>query len=654
MGVDMLHTDLAGPGGAVRAAALRCDEQGAVTDKPVEKERERELHFSQLVGILLRRFWLVLVIAASGTMLATVTGLLIPPKYTAYVQLVVEPQKAGPTAEASPTEESIDTHVSLLASRDHLQRVAETLVTHAESDNVTTRPRRYAVSLQAGAYDSSPVSTASPRLNTLETDTRGGLLSDLRRHLDIWLSALVGSGSETAARLEELERGTRVNQERRSRVITVAFTSPIPEKAAAFANRIVQVHIDNQSEQKRGHTGEELTRLRERLAELKSEMDRAVAAVQKLVQHRLAITRNAAGDARESDGQLRELERKAADVAAAHGSLARREKELRDQQEMIAPGVRILSLASVPDRPSSHNPLHFILPAMIVFGIIGCLVAVLLEQLDTGLRSERDVRDTLGMPCLGLVPRLPLSHHRRPRQHLLANPFSAYTEAIRSTAVTLQLTDFTTASKVILISSSVPREGKTTLAVSIAAYVAQIGRRVLLIDLDFRHPSTHHHLGSTAKRGVADLILNGGAAEDVIQHIPDLSLDYIPMPRCDTDPVAFFANEGLPRLLKRWRDHYDCILIDGPPLFGATEARLLARLADKVLFIVKWGSTRRDVALHAINLLRCSDPDGGNSVGSPVAVVTQVHLQRHARYRYGDVGETLVKYRKSYSRATGA
>jgi hypothetical protein len=91
------------------------------------------------------------------------------------------------------------------------------------------------------------------------------------------------------------------------------------------------------------------------------------------------------------------------------------------------------------------------------------------------------------------------------------------------------------------------------------------------------------------------------------------------------------------------------VIIDGPPVLGSVEARLLCSIVDKLLLVVKWGSTRREVAQNALSLLResgCLDKDRSDLA---VAIVTQVDLKRHARYRYGDVGEFFAKHRKYHS-----
>src|SRR5712692_1074713 len=226
-----------------------------------------ELHCNQVVAILRRRSPLILTIAGIGTVLATVVGLLIPPKYTAMAQLVIE-APAGSSAERAPgvsaLDESIDTHVTLLSSRDHLQRVIESLSQDPEFRPAA--PNTADPEPTLGASSGAPQSAVLDRpMGSTATETTG--LNELKRRLSVWLGALRRSGSTAVPSLEEFERNTRTIQERRSRVITVGFTSTSPEKAAAFANRIVELYVDRLTEQKQAYASREVARLDERIAE---------------------------------------------------------------------------------------------------------------------------------------------------------------------------------------------------------------------------------------------------------------------------------------------------------------------------------------------------------------------------------------------------
>jgi polysaccharide biosynthesis transport protein len=612
-----------------------------------------DLHFGQVAAILRRRSRLILMLAGIGTVLATLVALLIPPKYTATAQLVIEAPPASTVERSSGVsalDESIDTHVTLLSSRDHLERVIESLLRDPEFGSAvpdtadaepTASARPDALRLAASGQPTDPIAT----------ETTG--LSELKRRLNIWLGAFHWRRSTAAVpSLEEFERNTRVIQERRSRVISVGFTSTSPVKAAAFANRIVQLYVEGMTKEKQASANRERARLDERIAEAKYESERAGTAVREVIQQRQGSKQEVGNDERAADGQLRDLLRQAESRAQHYDSLLRRSKELRDRQATVTPGVETPLLAGVPDRPSSHNPILFIFPAFIVFVIGGSWLAVVLERLDRGLRSQQETVDALGISCIGLVPILPRGRAIRSDRYLLTEPFSAYAEAIRSAVAALRLTGSTRNSRVILISSSVPAEGKTTLAMSLAAYAGLLGRRVLLVDLDFRQGSRLGELDKKAAGAIADLSLQTRSPAELIRHIADAGFDYLPMASCRVDPLVSFASEQMPGLVRQLRERYDCVIIDGPPLLGAAEARLLPAIADKLLLVVKWGSTRREVTQNALSLLFNFGGLNRDRSELAMAIVTQVDLKRHARYRYGDVAEFLVKHRKYYSHAT--
>ncbi len=658
--------------GGSRRSVLPVEHGGRRVQDFREPATAPELQFQQLAGILRRRKRLIFMVAMSGTMLAVAAGLLIPPNYKVKAQLVAEQESAGDVrgqaADVRPDveEATIDTHVTALTSRDHLQRVVDSLSADPEF-----RPR------------------------------------DM-----IWSRPWTWLADSGALSVEDLDRRLKVIRELRSRVIAVEFSSSNPKRAVAVANRVAQLYAESQLKQKRAGLGREMARLSKRVPEVKNEVERAelvmrvyrvahglpepnqtdiidqqLAALKgqlslaesdlaerrapsrsqlqspprntdhaddgarvRSIQQRLAIVQGASQEAKEVEAPLREFARQAAASEELYNSLLRRQNEIREQQNMVVPDIRILSAAVPPHRPSSPAPILFIFPALIVASIAGSLLAVAAERLDRGLRSGREIEDALGIPCIGLVPKLHQMGKHRPHHYLRSEPFCAYTEAIRSVAVaTLQLDVLSHGPKVILITSSVPKEGKTTLAVSFAACAALLRPRVLLVDFDFRNPATLRELGELGGKpttGAFDLLSQDRPIAQVIQRIPDLVLDYLPVRRFPVDSLGLFAGEEVRRFMRQARENYDCVVIDGPPLLAVAEARLLASMADKVLFGVQWGSTRREVAQSALSLLRNPGFLDKDYSAFASAVVTQVNLKKHALYQYGDAGEFCVKYKK--------
>ncbi|MDR3531278.1 MAG: polysaccharide biosynthesis tyrosine autokinase [Rhodopila sp.] len=416
------------------------------------------------------------------------------------------------------------------------------------------------------------------------------------------------------------------------------------ERATSFSeNQPKLMQVRSQLHEVRQQISVEVNRA---LNSLMSETALATTVVQ-LIQQRLTTLESASSDMR-----LRTLERDAASGRQQYETLLQRREELYQQRQSLSAGVHILSLAWPPTRPSSANPLLFVPPALISSLIVGSLLALVKERLDTTFRSERDVISAVGVPCLGLVPELRNLGGKRPHDFLRGSPFDPYTEAIRSLVAALQLKTLKRTPKTILISSSVPGEGKTTLAVSFAAYAALIGNRVLLLDLDFRHPEILRELGGTTDKSLLDIIQSKSPTADLIQYSPSLQFEYMPISRLPVDPLTAFTNGHMSRLLLQLREKYDCVIIDSAPLLAVTETRVLAQMVDKVVLVVKWGSTRRDVVRNALGLLRSPgllDKDQPDPVS---VVITNVDLKKHARYRYGDSGEILMKYKKYYTQTT--
>lgn len=611
--------------------------------QPDDTQAASGLYLIELLDTLRRRRRLILTIALCGTLLASAAALLIAPKYTAAAQIIVEPTQSASGASASPASEdsAIDTQVKLLTSHDQLQRVVKSLL--ADPEFIATAKRSGRVATTA---TTAPPSPPTPPATEADTSWTG----ELNRRLHIWIGTFFRNRHGALIDVEDLERHLRVAQEDRSRIIVVRYTSRSPEESAIVVNKAVQLYIDSQNDQKSKYTSRELALLRDRIAEARNTaMQSAIAAQKEARSPTQASQDQNSQRAQDTDTRIRALERDAAASALIYSNLQRREREILNQRGDIGSIARIVSLATPPNQPSSHNPILFILPVLIILLVGGSFVAVIMEQGDRGLRSERDVRDALGIPCVGFIPRLSDIRNVKPHQHMLTEPFSAYTESIRSVVGELWLTTPQRAPRTVLISSSVPGEGKTTAAVSIAVCAASLGRRVLMIDLDFKRPSVSRELGDSTAGEIFDVLLRNQSAAEITTHIPDLGIDYLAMPTSPLDALPILADQRLPLLLNELSKSYDSIIIDGPPLLGIVESRLLAPMADKVVFVVKWGSTRREVAQNAIGLLRAPNRRG-DGIDIPLALLTQVDLKMHATYRYGDAGEALVTYENYYSR----
>ncbi len=346
---------------------------------------------------------------------------------------------------------------------------------------------------------------------------------------------------------------------------------------------------------------------------------------------------------REVAVRLHELERDADASRNLYNMFLQRYKETADQQDLIEADAKVVSTAAPPSEPSTPGPKLFGAVGFTASIMMGALLALLLERFDSGLRSAKQVEQTLGLPALGLVPRLArLKRNQKPHQYLLSKPLSAYAESVRAIYTSLQLSNVDEPPQVVLVTSSLPQEGKTTLSLSLATFAASSGQRVLLMDLDLRHPSVHRDLGVTPTEGLVEYMAGERDLDDVIVHNDTANLWYLPVKRQTANPTDLLGSKKMKALFALLRERFDFIVLDTAPLLGVTDTKVVSRFADKVLFAMQWDKTSKDTAVNALSHMREAK---GHMAG---VVLTQVDVRKHAQYGYGDVGQYYGKYQKYY------
>jgi capsular exopolysaccharide synthesis family protein len=154
------------------------------------------------------------------------------------------------------------------------------------------------------------------------------------------------------------------------------------------------------------------------------------------------------------------------------------------------------------------------------------------------------------------------------------------------------------------VTSSIPSEGKTTVATNIAAALSQRDVRVLLIDADLRRPTIHHRFGLSAKTGLTTVLANTTRLEDTLQNIPELpNLDILASGPVPPFPTEMIASERMAQILRDSRDKYQHIVIDSPPILSVTDGVILARLSDAVALVMRHGGVSKHIVRRSRDLL---------------------------------------------------
>jgi polysaccharide biosynthesis transport protein len=359
----------------------------------------------------------------------------------------------------------------------------------------------------------------------------------------------------------------------------------------------------------------------------------------------LADAAGRAAEARQAAVELRELERDATARRAVYQTMLGRLQEIQEQRDLLRPDAQVLSRAAVPERPSfPQRGLILVVGLMGSMGL-GVVLVTIAELLDRRLRSAEQIEQSLGLNTLALVPKVSrLPRGRTPALYLADRPLSAYAEALREVETALPVGTPAGGATIVLVTSSLPGEGKTTLAASLALTAARGGRRTIIVDLDVRHPSVEPALGLASTDGVAACVLDGRPMSTAAVPTPlEPNLHVLGNSSSSADgQSALVRSPALRALIGRLRSGYDLVILDSPPLLGLADTKLVVTLADQVLFVVQWEQTATTAAKAGIRALQAA---GANVKG---AVFTYVDLERHARYGYADAGSYYGRYRKYY------
>jgi len=343
--------------------------------------------------------------------------------------------------------------------------------------------------------------------------------------------------------------------------------------------------------------------------------------------------------------RLRTLQREAAANRALYDTFLNRFKETSSTQGLETSDARVLSQAesgylSYPNRNQMRQKY-------ILLGFFGACALVLgLQFLNPGLMSPEQVLQVLGEHVIGLIPAIPgkvMMH-----DYVLEKPNSAVVEAINSLKFSLDLSDPDHPVKAVAVTSSVPSEGKTTLAISLARVAAASGKKVLIMDGDLRRSSAGARLGHRGKhKGISDLVVAGDAdLSEFILKDEKGGLDYMPPGTAKyANATDIYSSHRMESIIDMLKTHYDLIVIDTPPVMAVADARIIGRVVDKSIFVVRWDKTPRKVARAALDQLRRAE------VSLAGVVLQQVDLKRYGRIGYGDSGYYYHygRYGKYYS-----
>ena len=247
---------------------------------------------------------------------------------------------------------------------------------------------------------------------------------------------------------------------------------------------------------------------------------------------------------------------------------------------------------ALPTSPVAPNPTRTISLGLLAGLVLGIGISILREVLDTSIKSAEALTERTGAPNLGVI-----AHDAEAQTNPLVvhiEPRSPRAEAFRQLRTNLQFVDVDRHPKRIVVTSSVPSEGKTTTTCNLGLTLAQAGQRVILLEGDIRRPRLAEYLGIESAIGLTSVLIGRIEPEDAIQQWGDIPLDVMASGPLPPNPSELLQSRAMELLLRELERRADVVLIDAPPLLPVTDAALLARMSDGAVLVVRHGKTSTD------------------------------------------------------------
>lgn len=348
----------------------------------------------------------------------------------------------------------------------------------------------------------------------------------------------------------------------------------------------------------------------------RSEVDVAEAR-EKTLAASVADATGVSANANETMVQLRELEREAETYRNLYQTFLQRYQEAVQQQSFPLTDARIISRAAEATRPS-HPKKIVVLAGFLALGMFaGAGIGAFREFRDRFFRVGDQIRSTLGLEFLGTAPLMaenaaykaePVSDPRNVAKfgpiydYVVDHPLSSFAETLRNSKIAVDLACSTKKTKVIGIISTLPGEGKSTIAVNFAELLAAQGARTTLIDADLRNPGATRALAQHAQAGVLEAILGNQDLGRLCLVNPRTGLRFLPAVIKQRVPHSseLLSSPGMKSIISRLSEVNDYIIVDLPPLAPVVDARAFAGTVDAFLFVVEWGKVSRRLVRQSV------------------------------------------------------
>ncbi|GGE38217.1 hypothetical protein GCM10011360_27520 [Primorskyibacter flagellatus] len=305
-------------------------------------------------------------------------------------------------------------------------------------------------------------------------------------------------------------------------------------------------------------------------------------------------------------------------------------KEMSVQEGIQQADSRVLSHAVVPSGPSAPRKTVIMAMALVLGTFGGAGLVLLREAAQNTFRAPEALEKLAGIAVIGQIPLIASRRRKNVLKYLAEKPNSAAAEAVRNLRTSILLADIDNPPKVIMSTSSIPGEGKTTQSLAMAQNLAGLGKNVLLIEGDIRKRVFREYFELDTDKGLIAVLSGEVPLSLAVRHVEALNCDVLIGEQSKVNAADLFSSERFQAFLDDCRQHYDYVVVDTPPVLPVPDARVIGQFVDAIMYAVRWDHTTRRQVAEGLRSLA--------NVGVKVSglVLTQIDGKGMKRYGYGD------------------
>ncbi len=427
---------------------------------------------------------------------------------------------------------------------------------------------------------------------------------------DLWLGQQLASYYADIGMRSEVYGATRealglpklptysINPLPNSQMLEILVNDSNPARAQAVANELANQLIkasptsnENQGTERQAFLEEQISYVEGKIRETLEEIDKAERQLSEM---------NSARQIADAQNQLSALQNKLASLQTNYASL------ISNTTQGATNTLTIIEPASLPREPIGPQRIIIVIMTAMIAAVIAAAAAYLLEYLDDTLKSPEDVANILQHPVLANIPLIPSSEIPKDKDRSFIyssiNPRSIVAEEFRLLRINLEFSGIDRELKKIFVTSPNPAEGKSSAASNLAAVIAQSGKKVILVDADFRNPSINQYFNISNERGLSDVFRENLDIWEITQQWQESNLWIIPTGPTPPNPIDLLSSNKMTQIIEELGKFYDMVIIDGPPVI-LPDAIVLSTKVDGVLLVVAHSVTRKDNARAKIKQL---------------------------------------------------